>query len=47
MSTNRNDKDGGERPRLLTRVTRGLSFMNKVALVILVLGCLAVAFKHS
>jgi len=47
MSPKDDRGDEGRRPGFLTRVTRGLSFMNKLALVILVLGCLAVAFKHS
>ena len=44
------DDDAGtpaSRPRLLTRVSRGLSFMNKLALVLLLLGLIALAFKHS
>ena len=47
MSSSDDRDETGHRPKFLTRVTRGLSFMNKLALVILVLGCLAVAFKHS
>lgn len=47
MSADDDPRDGGPRPRLLTRVSRGLSFMNKLALVLLLLGLIALAFKHS
>ena len=40
------DRNDSERPKLRQRIGQGLSFMNKLALVILVLGCLAVLFKH-
>ncbi|MBC7673056.1 MAG: hypothetical protein H7247_11600 [Polaromonas sp.] len=40
------DRNERERPKLRQRVGQGLSFMNKIAVVILVLGCLAVLFKH-
>lgn len=40
------DRNDRERPKLRQRVGQGLSFMNKLAAVILVLGCLAVLFKH-
>jgi hypothetical protein len=38
--------DDSKRPSLPTRVGRGLSFMNKLAFVLLVLGLLAVVLKH-
>jgi hypothetical protein len=47
MNRKKDRGDNDQKPSLLSRVTRGLSFMNKLALAILVLGCLAVAFKHS
>ena len=45
MSTD-DDRGDRDRPKLRQRIGQGLSFMNKLALVILVLGCLAVFFKH-
>lgn len=45
MSEQDERKDSA-RPSLPTRVGRGLSFMNKLAFVLLVLGLLALAFKH-
>ena len=47
MSNDDDARQSEPRPRLLTRVSRGLSFMNKLALVLLMLGLLALAFKHS
>lgn len=47
MSSDHDDARPRRPKTFLARVGRGLSFMNKLALVILVLGCLVVAFKHS
>ena len=43
------DDNSSRRPRarLATRVGRGLSFMNKLALLLLIAGLVALAFKHS
>lgn len=40
------DSEDRKRPSLPTRVGRGLSFMNKLAFVLLVLGLLAVVVRH-
>ena len=45
MSSHESPKDP-KRPSLPTRVGRGLSFMNKLAFILLVLGLLALALKH-
>ena len=42
----RDDRDDRDEPKLGQRIGRGLSFMNKLAVVILVLCCLAALFKH-
>lgn len=39
-------QEGGDRPGLFTRVGRSLSFMNKLALVLFVIGLLALLVKH-
>jgi hypothetical protein len=41
-----NERRERDRPRLRTRVGRGLSFMNKLALALLVAGLVAVLLKH-
>lgn len=45
MSDQETPKDS-ERPSLPTRVGRGLSFMNKLAFILLALGLVAVVLKH-
>ncbi len=40
------ESSSADRPSLPTRIGRGLSFMNKLAAILVVLGLIAVLLKH-